>query len=265
MNVKISELFVYPVKSLAGVSVDSMTLLKSGPEFDRAWMVTDPSGNMMTQREHPQMSLIQTEIKDGQLLLSTFGMDDWTVPGDQNDLDVVRTNVWGDSIKAEILDAQTNDWLSQAIGESCQLIRFAEDEKRACDPDLSFRGDHTFFADAFPLLILSQASLDHLNSKLENPVGMNRFRPNIVVSGCNAHDEDHWQNMHIHDTRIRIVDACARCSVPTVDPEMGVLSGPEPIHTLSSYRERDGEVFFGMNGIPDNQVQIQLGDTVTIS
>ena len=265
MNVEISELFIYPVKSLRGVSLETMTLLNSGPEYDRTWMVTDPQGNMMTQREHPQMALIDTNIIEGQLILSTFGMQDWSVPVNQNDLDIVRTNVWGDSIKAERLDNQTNEWLSQALGESCQLIRFAPDEQRPCDPDLSYRGDHTFFADAFPLLILSQASLDHLNSKLENPVAMNRFRPNIVVSGCNAHAEDDWQALHIHETRIRIVDACARCSVPTVDPEMGVLSGPEPIHTLSSYRQRDGEVFFGMNGIPDSEVEIRLGDSVTVS
>jgi uncharacterized protein YcbX len=115
------------------------------------------------------------------------------------------------------------------------------------------------------LLLISRESLDDLNSKLAIPVGMNRFRPNMVVSGCGPFDEDNWTSIKINDISLRVIQACSRCSVPTVDPATGVLTGPEPIHTLSSYRKRDdGEVYFGINMAPDSTGLISVGDAVSV-
>ena len=262
----ISEIHIYPIKSLAGFSLDSAQLNATGFEFDRQWMVTKPDGEFMTQRNYPQMALVETKVDNDALTLSSFGMEPHIVaPVEKDNCNRISTQVWGDPVQALEHDVQTNGWLSQAIGVDCKLVSFPDDEIRQCDLALSKVGEHTLFADAFPLLLLSQGSLDDLNARLENPVGMDRFRPNIVVSGCEPLAEDNWKNIMVGDVRLRVTQACARCSVPTVNQQTGVLSGPEPIHTLSSYRQRgDGEVYFGINLVPETTGLVRTGDRVSI-
>ena len=262
----VSEIHIYPVKSLAGVSLDSAQLNATGFEFDRQWMVIKPDGEFMTQRNYPQMALVETKVDNDALTLSSFGMEPHIVaPVEKDNLNRISTQVWGDPVQALEHEAQTNEWLSQALSVDCKLVSFPDDEIRQCDLELSKVGEHTLFADAFPLLLLSQGSLDDLNARLENPVGMDRFRPNIVVSGCEPLAEDNWKNIMVGDVRLRVTKACARCSVPTVNQQTGVLSGPEPIHTLSSYRQRgDGEVYFGINLVPETTGQVRTGDRVSI-
>ena len=259
---KITEMYTYPVKSLAGIPLQSAELTSVGFRHDRQWMVVTPDGTFMTQRTFPQMALVGTAIEDGQLVLTSFGMDPHRVTPLNADSPRISTEVWGDGVNAVIHDDATNNWLSQAIGAPCMLVSFPEDEIRQCDLDYSSEGDNTLFADAFPLLLISQESLDELNRRLASPVGMDRFRPNIVVSGCEPHAEDNWKTIMIDDIRIRVVKHCARCSVPTVDQQTGVLSGPEPIHTLSGYRQRDGEVYFGVNLVPDNTGWLSCGESI---
>ena len=262
----ISEIYVYPVKSFAGISLDSAQLNEAGFEYDRQWMVTRPDGTFMTQRVYPQMALVETSISDGRLVLSSFGMEPHIVAAiDKNNGKRINTQVWGDPIQAWEHESQTGEWLSRALGVDCKLVSFPDDEIRQCARPLSKIGEHTLFADAFPLLLLSRGSLDDLNARLENPVGMDRFRPNIVVDGCEPLAEDHWQRITVGDVRLRVTRACARCSVPTVNQQTGVLSGPEPIHTLSSYRRReDGEVYFGINLVPETTGRLRIGDRVSI-
>ena len=275
---KITELYIYPVKSLAGISLSASELKHAGLEFDRQWMVVKPDGTFMTQRSHPQMALIETQIVEGQLVLSTFGMDSHTVEHiDKMHCPRLHTKVWGDAVNALEHNTQTNAWLSQAIGEECKLVSFPQEEIRQCDPAVSETGEHTLFSDDFPLLLISRESLDDLNSRLEKPVGMDRFRPNIVVSGCEPFAEDDWVKISLNHVRngdhpvhpsihLRAVQGCPRCSVPTVDQQTGVLSGPEPIHTLSSYRRKDdGEVYFGMNLIPESTGMIHVGDQLKVA
>ena len=244
-----------------------MPLTISGIKHDRNWMVVSQAGQFITQRTHPQMALIDTAIENDQLVLSSFGLDDHVVPPVDAGMPRLKSAVWGDQVNAVELDAETCRWLSQALDSDCKLVAFPDNEIRQCDLDYTRPGDgdHTRFADAFPLLLISQGSLDHLNSKLAQPVGMERFRPNIVVDGCAAHAEDAWQHLGANGITIRIVKSCPRCSVPTVDPQAGVLAGPEPIHTLSSYRQRDGEIYFGMNAVPENEGIIRVGDEVTVA
>ena len=262
----ISEIHVYPVKSLAGISLDSAQLNEAGFEYDRQWMVTRPDGTFMTQRNYPQMALVETRVDNGKLALSSFGMEPHIVaPVEKDNCKRINTQVWGDPVQAVEHDAQTSEWLSQALGVDCKLVSFPDGEIRQCSRSVSKVGEHTLFADAFPLLLLSQGSLDDLNARLENPIGMDRFRPNIVVSGCEPLAEDNWKKITVGDVRLRITQACARCSVPTVNQQTGVLSGPEPIHTLSSYRLRaDGEVYFGINLVPETTGVVRTGDRVSI-
>jgi uncharacterized protein YcbX len=264
MTITLSAINLYPVKSLRGISLQSSFLGLPGLSHDRTWMAVKPDGSFLTQRTHPQMALVETSIENERLVLGCFGMEAHTVATTTADMARCKTSVWGDAVHALDVGDETADWLSQAIGEDCRLVAFPSSETRQCDPSVSKPGDHTRFADAFPLLLISEASLEDLNGRLAQPVTMDRFRPNIVVSGCEAFAEDQWKNIRINGIPLRIVDACERCSVPTIDPTNGTLSGPEPIHTLSSYRQRDGEVYFGVNATPDAEGEISVGDTVVI-
>ena len=265
MNITVSAINIYPVKSLGGIALDSAYLDFEGFNHDRAWMVVKPDGQFLTQRTHPQMALIHAEVAHGQLILNTFGMESHTARIANANMNRLQTEVWGDTVFAIDAGDDSANWLSQAIDDECRLVFFPANEVRSCDPQRAQPGDQTRFADGFPLLIISEASLADLNARLENPVGMDRFRPNIVVNGCAAFAEDKWRKIEVNGLPLRIVDRCARCSVPTVDQMTGTLSGPEPIHTLSSYREQDGEVFFGVNAVPDRTGTISIGDTVTLS
>ena len=264
MTIIVSKIHLYPVKSMGGVFPTIAHLGFAGLTHDRQWMAVQPSGRFMTLRSHPQMALVETAIEDGQLVLHSFGMDSHSVPKGVEGGQRIHTEVFGDKVKAVDCGEDTANWLSQAIGEPSRLVTFPTDETRYCDPGVSKQGDHTQFADAFPLLIISEASLEDLNNRLDTPVTMDRFRPNIVVSGCEAFAEDGWRQIAINGLRLRVVQTCARCSVPTVDPSMGIMTGPEPIHTLSSYREENGEVYFGVNASPDNEGEISVGDPVTV-
>ena len=262
----VTEIYTYPVKSLAGISHQSAELTVTGLRHDRQWMVVQPDGTFMTQRIYPQMALVETGISDSKLVLSSFGMEDWLVddPFD-GQADRIATDVWGSGINGVAHSTSTNQWLSDAIGTDCMLISFPETENRQCDTEFASEGDHTLFADGYPLLLAAQASLDDLNSKLAEPVGMNRFRPNIVVSGCDAFEEDSWHKIKINQVGLRFAKHCERCSVPTVNQATGMLEGPEPIHTLSSYRRReDGEVYFGTCLVPEGTGVLSIGDEVSV-
>ena len=263
---KVAQLYTYPVKSLAGFSLQTAELTRSGFQYDRQWMVVKPDGQFMTQRSHPQMALLQSRIEQGRLVLSSFAMEDYTVDNtDENNPQRLKTDVWGDSVNGIVHKSATSEWLSDALGENCKLLSFPQSEKRQCDLTLSAEGDHTLFADAFPILVISQESLDDLNDKLDSAVGMNRFRPNIVIQGGDPFAEDHWKNIEIGNIGLRGAGGCSRCSVPTVDPETGALTGPEPMHTLSTYRQKDdGEVYFGLNMIPQSSGSIRVGDAIRV-
>ncbi len=261
---EISELYTYPVKSLAGISLENAEIERTGIRHDRQWMVVERDGTFMTQREFPQMALIETGIVDGRLQLSTFGMESVTVEPVDGSGERVQTDVWGTGINAIRCQGPANEWLSDAIGTACGLVTFPRHEPRQCDPEHASPGDSTFFADGYPVLVVSQESLDDLNSRLAEPVGMDRFRPNLVVRGTTSFAEDDWKNIEINSIGIRMAKPCDRCSVPTVDPQRGMLAGPEPIATLSTYRERDGMVYFGINAIPETSGTIRVGDPVKI-
>ena len=263
-QIEISQIYIYPVKSLGGTWLKQSALQPKGLQYDRHWMVVDKDNRFMTQRTHPQMALITSQIENGQLTLSGFGLEDRIVPALEAGGPKTATKVFNDPVNVHELDNETNEWLSQALDTPCKLVSFPDDEMRYCDPLTSSPGDHTQFADAYPLLIISEASLEDLNQRLASPVGMDRFRPNLVVKGCAAFAEDHWTSIEVNGIHIRMLEACSRCSVPTVDQETGIASGPEPIHTLSTYRQRDGEVFFGSNYATSGSGTISVGDIVSV-
>ncbi|MCW8983326.1 MAG: MOSC domain-containing protein, partial [Gammaproteobacteria bacterium] len=171
--------------------------------------------------------------------------------------------VWNDQCAAIDGGDEAAEWLSQFLGEPSRLVYFPEDELRQVDPNFANAGERTAFSDGFPILLISQSSLDDLNARLESPVTMQRFRPNLVIDGCEPFAEDGWQKIRIGDITLRIVKPCSRCVIPTIDLETG-MKGAEPIKTLASYRMRENRIYFGQNVIAEGCGQIEVGMAVEI-
>ena len=263
-QISVTQLFIYPVKSLAGIQLDKSKVDSMGLQFDRRWMVVSPEGGFITQRTVPKMALINTSIDDGQLTLSTKDKEPHQVAlttADSEKMDVV---VWKDSLRVSKVGADTDAWLSDALGISCHLVYIEDDVVRQCDLDFSDEGERTGFADGFPILVISEGSLIDLNQRLEVPVDMRRFRPNIVIAGCEAFAEDDLSSFSIGNIPMKAVKICSRCPMPMVDPDLGARTGQEPIATLSTYRKWDGNIFFGMNVIQQQQGVISVGDSLEV-
>ena len=264
--INISELNIYPVKSLAGISLQSSELDSMGLKYDRRWMLVSSDGLFLSQRKAPQMALIKTALDSGKLTLSMKGREDYTVPEVNKASEMMSVRIWSDHLEVQKVGIETDAWLSDALGIDCHLVYISDDVMRQCDLEFSEEGNRTGFSDGFPILLISEASLDDLNSRLneknENSVEMRRFRPNIVVSGCDAFAEDLWQNFRINEIAMRGVKLCSRCILTTVDPDKGERSGVEPLATLKSYRQVDNKVNFGMNVIHQQQGRLKVGDNI---
>lgn len=268
---QITELIIYPVKSLAGISLQTSDLDSMGLKYDRRWMLVTPDGKFLSQRQIPKMALIKTALdKAGQLTLSADGMRDHPVP-DVKELSTpvfMPVAIWDDTVHATRVGDETDIWLSNALGTLCHLVYIPDNEERQCDLKYAKQGDRTGFSDGFPLLLLSEASLADLNNRLDEPVEMKRFRPNIVISGCDAYAEDQLKGFIIGDVSMRGVKLCSRCVITTVDPDTGKRNNMQPLATLMKYRKGKGDeankVFFGMNVIHENTGRLNVGDSVSI-
>ncbi len=261
-NIVVSALFIYPVKSCRGVSLDSAQLESFGLKHDRRWMVVDEKGVMITQRKIAKMCLIQPELTAGGITLKTEAMADLYIETPEQ-AKKVSVKVWDDQCQAYDAGDDAANWLSQVLLTSCRLVYFPDDEIRQVDLNYANEGDKTAFSDGFPLLLISQASLDDLNQRLTTPVPMNRFRPNIVVAGCDAFAEDSWKEIRIANISFRIVKPCSRCVIPSINIDTAQRE-EEPLKTLVSYRKRDKKIFFGQNVIANMDGKIDVGMAVDI-
>ncbi|MGK7890321.1 MAG: MOSC domain-containing protein [Leptolyngbyaceae cyanobacterium] len=271
MPITLTGLYIYPIKSAAGISLSTATVEPRGLEYDRRWMVVNPNGKFMTQRKFPQMARIQVELGDRDLRISAPGMQDLLVPlQSYSSGERVMVEVWGDRCEAIPVSPSSQSWFSQVLETECQLVYMPDGSDRPTDHGKFGPEQQVSFADAYPFLLISEASLADLNEKLETPVPMNRFRPNLVVSGCEAFAEDQWDVIQIGDLSFNVAKACSRCSVPTVDQATGIR-GKEPIKTLATYRNWDGKIWFGQNLVQignetgeKQEGKLQVGDRVTL-
>jgi uncharacterized protein len=250
MAARVASLHVYPVKSCRGIELDSSPVGERGLAFDREWMIVDTDGRFVTQRDVPRLALIVPSLTDAALELETPGSGRLGVPLDVDGATRPVT-VWRDSFPAIDQGDEAAAWLSSALQRPLRLVRFDPAVHRHCNVTyVGASGAHTAFADAYPLLILSQASLADLNSRLSQPLPMNRFRPNVVLSGINAYDEDHIGEIRLGALALKLVKRCTRCQITTTD-QSTALVGVEPLPTLAGYRMNDelGGVTFGMNAI----------------
>jgi len=261
-RIELTALYRYPVKSLAGQSVESLTVGPRGPDLDRHWMLVDLQGRFVTQRQQPRMALIHTSFSDaGGLSLKAPGMPGLVVGEAVGKR--IPVSVWRDSLAAIQVGADVDQWLSDYLGVSCQLVELLPDVRRPVDPANAAGADQIGFADGFPFLLISQASLDQLNGRLAEALPMRRFRPNLVVAGCPPHAEDEWRRIRIGELSFRVAKPCSRCGIPTIDLETAERSR-EPLETLLTYRRRDKNVYFGQYLIHDSEGHLAVGMPVEI-
>ena len=260
-NVALSGLYVYPIKSCGGISTTCAEVGATGLLHDRRWMLVDEAGEFMSQRAHPRMALISTRLSNELLTVSAPGMPDLPIPLRQENGNLIDVEVLGDVNKGALVGEEADLWFGEFLRFPCRLVRKPEDDPRPVDSIYAQSGDQTSFADGFAFLLVSEASLDDLNGRLEDSLPMNRFRPNFVVSGCDAYAEDGWERLHIGGIPFRVAEACPRCAITTTDQETAER-GKEPLRTLATYRKFDGEVYFGRNLIHDGPGTVRVGDAV---
>lgn len=257
-GVKLSGLFIYPIKACAGIALPRAAVVERGLASDRRYMVVDRNGRFVSQRERPQLCLVQTAREGEQLVVSAPSISSLGLPSALHAGERVAFQVWS-SRGSALRHDEGSRWFSELLGDEMQLVYMPDDERRPVNPARARPGDVVSFADAYPFLLISEASLADLNARLDEPLEMRRFRPNLVLSGVEPYAEDRMTRLRIGSVSFRGVKRCDRCSVTTVDPETGAR-GKEPLRTLAKYRLEEGKVWFGMNLIHDQQGELVVGD-----
>jgi uncharacterized protein YcbX len=235
----LTEIWVYPVKSLGGIRLNSAKVLPKGLQYDRRWMLVDETGTFMTQRIYPKMALFKLSMNFDQLIItykdpSRFEHSSIMLDANAPALgEIIHATIWNDAVETVEVDRRISEWFSTYLGMSCRLVSFPEINPRAVDPLYKVNDEHVSLADAYPFLIIGQSSLDDLNSKLDYRLPMNRFRPNFVFTGGAPYEEDTWRNFAIGKNRFVGVKPCARCALTTVNQDTAE-KGIEPLATLSA-------------------------------
>jgi uncharacterized protein YcbX len=258
MSLTLASIHIHPIKSLGGFTVREARLTDRGLEHDRRWMLADPAGRFLTQRELPSMACLHcapqgdgfrvTDLRDGAHLDLPWALEQAAT---------VRGEVWSDRVRLASSPAAWDAWFSERLGRSARLLHMPAESHRRIDG--RYAEGLTSLSDGFPYLLLSQASLDELNARLATPVPMDRFRPNLVIAGGNPCQEDGWSELRIGTARFRVVKACMRCAITTTDQRTGTRSH-EPLRTLAAYRARANKVPFGMYAVGDAEGVVRVGD-----
>ncbi|OEK06535.1 MOSC domain-containing protein [Roseivirga misakiensis] len=265
-NLKISDLWIYPIKSLAGIQLTKATVERRGLQYDRRWVLVDENGVFVNQRDYPEMNFLQPIINESSITIKykQGEKESLTFSLSEPDTDPVKVTVWDDVCTGTPVDASADAWFSEFLGKPVRLLYMHKDGIRPADPRYAISdADEVSYADGYPILMISEASLALLNSKTEENIPMNRFRANIIISGADAHQEDSLHKIEIDGVKLFGVKPCARCVMTTIDIDTG-LKGKEPLKTLSTYRKVGHKILFGENFIPASEGSIEIGQEIIV-
>lgn len=269
MAISLSAINIYPVKALGGIALTQALVTTRGLQNDRRFMVVDGDDQFLTQREFPKMATVWVDLDDGEITFSAPEIDSVSFAATPEESPTRDVRVWASVVRAHSVTTGANRWLSDYLGGNVKLVYMPDSTERRVNPAYAKNNEIVSFADGYPLLIASEASLADLNARIVANGGaavpMNRFRPNLVISGCDAFAEDCLGEIAIGDAVFRAVKPCVRCQVTTTDQADGVVRGPEPLQTLGRYRDSPDGVMFGMNLIPVRLGTLTVGDAVTLA
>ncbi len=262
----ISSIYIYPIKSLGGVSVSSAKVTARGLEHDRRWMLIDENNRFLSQREFHSLALLQISMAENALTVShkTLSVKSLVINFLENtdNLPRLQVTVWDDTVEAVEVSQEANNWFSEVLQSPTRLVYMPDDSFRKVDERYAIsQDDITSFSDGYPILIIGENSLADLNARLEEPVPMNRFRPNLVFSGGEPFEEDTWRNFSVGTSQLVGVKPCARCVMTTINQD-SAETGKEPLKTLASFRKVGHKILFGQNVLPLNVGDISVGDGI---
>lgn len=264
MTLTLASIHVYPLKSCAPLPLDSARVEARGLEHDRRWMVVDANGKFLTGRQHPRLTLIRADPAGEALRLRAPGMPELRL-APASERARLTVEIWGSRVAARVADTAADAWISTFLGAPTRFAYMDDECLRRVDPGYSQPDDIVSFADGYPLLLISQATLDLLNAKLAQPVPMLRFRPSLVIAGTAPHAEDGWKRVRIGGVEFDVAKPCIRCVFTTVDFERGAFDpSGEPLRTLLTYRRTPKGVSFGQNLIPRGVGTLRVGDAVEV-
>ncbi len=261
---RLSGIFVYPIKACGGVTLEQADVVERGLAHDRRYMLVDRAGTFISQRTLPQLCRVSTALTERGIVVAAPARAQLELPlalASGGGVKPTEYRVW-DSSGTALCHPEGSRWFSELLNDDVSLVYMPESEQREVNPARARPGDIVSFADGYPLLLICEASLEELNRRLDEPLPMRRFRPNLVISGCAPHAEDGFAQLSIGGVSFRGVKRCDRCVVTTIDPDTGE-KGKEPLRTLAQYRLEDGHVWFGMNLIHDGSGTLRVGDSVT--
>jgi uncharacterized protein len=264
---KLSEIYIYPIKSLGGIRLEKANITSRGLENDRRFMLVDANGRFLSQREYPQLAIFQTEIEGDFLKIINKKTDEILrislSPISQSAS--ISVTIWDDTTSAVEVNHEASEWFTQALGIPTRLVYMHEESQRKTEPNYSLTGDEiTSFSDGYPILVIGQSSLDDLNNRLEKPVNINRFRPNFVFTNGEPFEEDAWHEFTVGGVRFFGVKPCARCVMTTINQETGEKSGKEPLLTLNKYRKAGNKILFGQNVLISQLGSVKTGDLIKV-
>ena len=258
-------LYIYPIKSLGGISLPEADITSRGLAYDRRWMLVDDQNNFISQREIPALALFKASItQTGILAEHTLHNTTILVPFEPQSKKNTEVTVWDDTCTATVVSDEVNDWFSQMLSIHCKLVYMPVSTNRKVDSSYASGGEITSFSDGFPILMIGQPSLDDLNNRLSEPIPMNRFRPNIVFTGGVPFEEDTLAHFTIGQIDFYAVKPCARCVVTTIDQQTA-LPGKEPLKTLAGYRRIANNIYFGQNLLHKGDGVIKKGDCIRVN
>ncbi|MGI9625256.1 MAG: MOSC domain-containing protein [Longimicrobiales bacterium] len=258
----VSRLRIYPVKGGRGRDLDQMDFDHAGPVHDRRWMVVSEDGHFVTQRESPKLATLEASPTKVGLTLSGPGIAPLALPKPSGSPFTVQ--IWRSTVSAASVSPEADEWVSAFLGGAYRLVYLPDDTIRETDPAFA-PGRRVTFADGYPALIVTEGSCSEVQRRAGRPLPLERFRPNIVVSGGEPHEEDRWRRFQLGGLQFEGVKLCARCKVTTVDQTDGTLDAEtEPLRTLGRYRKIENGVFFGLNAVHQEPGRIRVGDPVHV-
>lgn len=266
----LAAIHIYPVKSCAAITLDAAEVETRGLKHDRRFLIVDATGRFVTGRELPKTVLVRATPFDGGIRLEAPGVEPLTVIAPEGNAERVSVIIWQNMVDAAACAIEADAWVSRVLGRELRLVYMDRYAERPVSLDYGQPGDRVSFADAYPMLLVSQGALDFLNAKLETPLPMLRFRPNLVIEGAKPHEEDSWQKIRIGSLELDLVKPCTRCIFTTVDPVLGERDpSGEPLETLKTYRRappgsRVQGITFGQNVIARSLGTLRVGDRVEI-
>jgi uncharacterized protein len=255
----VSELWIYPIKSLGGIRVKTCLVKEKGFELDRRWMLIDNQHSFLTQRKLHCLAEFKIELSSDELIVK-FREFSFRFTIHQPGSDSIRATVWNSEVDVIEVSKDASFWFSEMIKMDVRLIFFPEGNLRKIEEPYQ---QQISLADAYPILTIGQGSLDDLNSRMEEPLPMNRFRPNLVFTGGEPYEEDDWKSFRIGTGKLWGARKSYRCIVTTIDQVTGI-KGREPLLTLSKYRREANQIYFGLNTLPLNQSLITEGDRIIV-